>query len=307
MTVKRFKLASGLVAFTAGLGLLSSVVVAAEGGGGHHFAKQSWSFGGVFGQYDQKQLRRGFEIYKGVCSGCHSMNLLSYRNLTEPGGPQYSADYVKKMLKADEVEVPLPYNDEGEITNEDGDLFTRPATLADRFKKPYANDNAAKAANGGALPPDFSVIAKARGMHANHEGIPGVFTWVFALIGDVLTQYQEGGPDYIYNLMTNYHETVPAEAPKDFKLPEGKYYNAVFPGHAISMAPPLSDGIVEYTDGTKATLDNHAKDISAFLMWASEPHLNARKRRGFLVLIYLAVLSLLLYGVKRAIWADVKH
>ncbi len=307
MTVKFFKLASGFVAFTAGLGMLSSVVMAAGDGGGQHFAKQSWSFGGVFGRYDQKQLRRGFEVYKGVCTGCHSMNLLSYRNLTQPGGPEYGEDYIKAMLKSDEVEVNLPHNDEGEIVNEDGDLFTRPAALSDRIKKPYANDKAAMAANGGALPPDFSVIGKARAMHANHEGIPGLFTWVFALVKDVVTQYQEGGPDYIYTLMTNYHETVPENAPKDFSLPEGKHYNAAFPGHAISMAPPLSDGIVDYTDGTKATLDQHAKDISAFLMWAAEPHLNARKRRGFMVLIYLAILSLLLYGVKRKIWEDVKH
>ncbi len=302
MIVKCFKITTGLAAITVSLGLLTS---AASGAAKeeHHFGRQSWSFGGIFGRYDQKQLRRGYQIYKNVCAGCHSMDLLSYRNLTEPGGPEYSVDYIKKMLKADEVEVLAGPNAEGEVVNEDGDLFTKPAVLSDRFVGPYNNKFAAMTANGGALPPDFSVIGKARGMHANHEGIPGLFTWMFQLVGDILTQYQEGGPDYIYTLMTNYK----ASAPADFSLPEGKHYNAAFPGYAISMAPPLSDGIVEYTDGTKATLDNHAKDISAFLMWAAEPHLNARKRRGFIVLIYLAILSLLLYAVKRRIWSDVKH
>lgn len=302
MTVKSSKIASGLAAFALGISLFSSSALA-SGEAHKHFDRQSWSFAGFFGQYDQKQLRRGYQIYKNVCSGCHSMKLLSYRNLTEKGGPNYGENYIKAMLKADDVQVPSGPNEAGEIVNEDGELLTKPATLADRFVGPYANHNAAKAANGGALPPDFSVIAKARAMHANHEGILGLFTWLAQVVGDIARQYQEGGPDYIYAIMTSYKESAPA----DFSLPEGKYYNEAFPGHSISMAPPLSDGIVEYTDGTPATLDNHAKDIAAFLMWAAEPHLDARKRRGFIVLLYLAILSLLLYGVKRQIWRNVKH
>jgi len=275
--------------------------------------RQSWSFGGLFGSYDKAQLRRGYQIYSEICSSCHSMNLLSYRNLAENGGPEYSKDEVKKMIA--EIQVPAEPNDEGE-TYKDGERITRTALLTDRFLAPFPNKKAAMAANDGALPPDLSVMAKAR--HLQHHdtagpaknpfsalvgGVKEYFGWIFGTVRDIATQYQEAGPDYIYALMTRYEE----EAPQGKEIPEGKNFNHAFPGNAISMAPPLSDEAVEYKDGTKPTLDQHARDVAAFLMWAAEPHLNARKSLGLKVLIYLLIFSGLMLAVKRAIWRDVKH
>jgi cytochrome c1 len=277
-----------------------------------HVTRQSWSFGGLLGSYDRAQLRRGFQIYNEVCTACHGMKLLSYRNLMEAGGPAFTKEEVKALIA--EKEVPAEPNDEGEIYA-DGERIMRKALLTDRMISPYANNKAAMSANGGALPPDLSVIAKARGIPHPADNTPpsnfimapimGIMEyggWIAGVIKDIATQYQEGGPDYIYALMTGYAE----EAPAGVDIGD-KNFNYVFPGNAISMAPPLSDEIVEYTDGTKATLDQHARDVAAFLMWASEPHLNARKNLGLKVLIYLLILSGLMYGVKRTIWSGIKH
>ena len=279
-----------------------------------HVKAQSWSFGGLTGSFDKKQLRRGFQIYNEVCAACHSMKLMYYRNLMEPGGPEFSKKEVEEIIA--DKEVPAPPNDEGATINDDGERIMRKALLTDHFVSPYANDKAAMSANGGAMPPDLSVMAKARGIphgakplqagnivSALFEGIKEYVGWIFSTVTNVATQYQEAGPDYIYALMTGYEE----EAPKGMSIPEGKNFNWVFPGHAISMPAPLSDDQVEYKDGTKATLDQEARDIAAFLMWTADPHLNARKNLGLKVLIYLLILSGLMYAVKRTIWAGVKH
>lgn len=226
---------------------------------------QSWSFSAPFGTFDRGQLQRGFKVYKEVCSGCHGLRLLHFRNLGEPGGPEFGEAEVKAL--AADVEVQDGPNNEGE-------MFGRPGKPSDAFVSPFPNENAARAANNGAYPPDLSVMAKAR----------------------------TGGPDYIYALMTGYKEP-----PGDMKIAEGMSYNAIFPGHQIAMAAPLDDEAVDYSDGTAPTLVNYAKDVSAFLMWAAEPKLEERHKIGFNFMIYLLLLAGLLYLVKRRIWGGLEH
>ena len=241
-------------------------------------AKQRWSFWGPFGKYDPQQLQRGFKIYREVCSTCHSLKLLSFRNLADPDGPGFSEAQAAAVASSFQV---------ADGPNDQGQMFKRPGKLADNFPPPFANDQAARAALGGGLPPDMSTLAKAR---TYEEGFPG-------FILDAFTMYQEQGPDYIHALLTGY-----GNAPAGFALPPATYYNAYFPGQAIKMPPPLRDGQVAYTDGTPQTLDQYGRDVSAFLMWAAEPKLAARKRLGFQVLTYLTALTLLLYFTKKKVW-----
>ena len=245
--------------------------------------RQKWSFAGPFGPYNQAQLQRGFQIYKEVCSTCHSIKLLAFRNLAESGGPSFTEAQAAAVAATFQVT---------DGPNDQGQMFQRPGTLADRFPPPFPNDQAARAALGGKLPPDMSVLAKARG----HEGGFPQF------IIDALIDYQEGGPDYIHAILTGY-----TDPPKDFVLPPGGQYNKYFPGGAIGMPKPLSDGQVKYSDGTPETVDQYAKDVSAFLMWAAEPTLDARKKLGFQVMIFLIVLTGLLYFTKKKVWHDVAH
>jgi len=241
-----------------------------------------WSFSGPFGKYDQAQLQRGFKVYREVCSACHGLELLSFRNLAERGGPGFTEPQAAAI--AAEYQVTDGPNDAG-------DMFQRAGRVADHFPKPFPNENAARAANGGAAPPDFSVIAKAR---TYERGFP-------QFIIDMVTQYQEQGPDYIAALLTGY-----ADPPKDFALPEGAHYNKYFAGHAIKMPPPLQAGQVEYTDGTPTTVEQYSHDITAFLMWAAEPHMEARKRAGLQVMIFLIVFAGLLYFTKKKVWKKVE-
>jgi cytochrome c1 len=242
-----------------------------------------WSFHGPFGTYDQAQLQRGFKIYKEVCSNCHSLKLIAFRNLADPGGPAFSEAQAATIAAGYQVT---------DGPNDQGQMFQRPGRVADTFPPPFPNDNAARAALGGALPPDMSDLAKARG-----------YEWGFPwFILDAFTQYQEDGPDYIHALMTGY-----SDPPKGFAMPPGAQYNKYFPGHAIGMPKPLSDGQVEYTDGTPTTVDQYGRDVAAFLMWAAEPTLDARKRLGFQVMIFLVVFAGLLYFTKKKVWSDVAH
>jgi ubiquinol-cytochrome c reductase cytochrome c1 subunit len=251
-----------------------------------HIEKQSWSFAGIFGTYDENQLQRGYQVYREVCSSCHSARLIAFRNLSEEGGPGFSEEQVKALAA------------EYEIADATTDTGTRPAVAADRFPKPFATDQDARDANGGAIPPDFSVLAKARGVT---DAFP---FWIF----NYFTGYSEGGPDYIHALLNGYH----AEAPHDFELAEGKYYNDYFPGHAIGMAPPLQDGQVTYEvlEGQTAvpeTVDQYSKDVAAFMMWMAEPHLAGRKQTGFVVLLFLVGFAGLMYLTKRRIWQGIEH
>lgn len=252
--------------------------------------RQEWSFAGIFGHYDSQQLQRGFGVYKEVCAACHGLSRIAFRNLAEKGGPEFNEDQVKALAAT--YEVPDEPDDEGEVK-------PRPARLADKFPPLYANEKAARAAQNGALPPDLSVIAKAR-------GVAYVGTWYehpLAMLKDIAAGYQEGGADYLYALLTGYKE----EAPKGVEMSEGMNYNAAYPGHQIAMANPLSADLGIYTDGTPETVENYARDVSAFLAWTSDPTLNKRKTMGWMVMLFLLITSILLYISKRRIWAGVKH
>lgn len=250
-----------------------------------HVDEQDWSFAGPFGKFDQAQLQRGFQIYTENCSACHSLDLVSFRNLMEPGGPGFSEAEVRVI--AAEVSVL-------DGPDADGEMFDRPGRLADRFPSPWANEEQARASNNGAYPPDFSLLAKAR------AGIRGFPTFVV----DIFTQYQESGPDYIYGLLTGYG----ADVPGDVEMLEGLHYNPHFiSGVQIAMAAPLSDDQHEYSDGSPQTVDQYARDVSAFMMWAAEPHLADRKAMGFRVLIFLLIFAGLLYLTKRKVFANAKH
>jgi cytochrome c1 len=244
---------------------------------------QQWSFAGPFGQYDPEQLQRGFKIYREVCSTCHSLKLLSFRNLADPGGPSFTEAQAAAIAATFQVT---------DGPNDQGQMFQRAGKISDYFPPPFANDQAARAALGGGLPPDMSTLAKARGYDRG-------FPW---FIFDAFTQYQEGGPDYIHAILNGY-----TDPPAGFVLPPGTHYNKYFPGHAIAMPKPISDGQVKFTDGTPETVEQYGRDVAAFLMWASEPKLDERKRLGFQVMIYLIVLSALLYFTKKKVWHEVER
>ena len=240
----------------------------------------TWSFSGPFGMYDQGQLQRGFKIYREVCSNCHSMNFVSFRNIADAGGPGFS--------EAQAAAVAAEYKIKD--IDDKGQPIERAGRPADYFPAPFPNAEAA-AATYGVAPPDMSTLAKARGYTRG-------FPW---FVFDMFTQYQELGPDYIHAILTGYEDT-----PKGFKLPDGGHYNKYFPGHNIAMPPPLQDGQVKYDDGTPETVDQYAKDVAAFLMWAAEPKLDQRHRTGFQVLIFLIVLSGLMYFTKKKVWHEVE-
>ena len=243
--------------------------------------KLKWSFAGPFGKYDPVQLQRGLKVYKDVCAACHSMSMVAFRNLADPGGLGYSPAQAAAL--ASEYKV--------KDLDEQGQPIERTARVADYFPSPFPNELAAKAANGGVAPPDLSTMAKAR---TYERGFP----W-FVL--DMIIPYQEQGPDYIVSLLKGYKQ-----APAGMQMPPGGNYNEMFPGHAIAMPPPLQDGQVQYDDGAPATIDQYAKDVSAFLMWAAEPHLVARKRLGLQVMIFLLVFAGLLYFTKKKVWKAVE-
>ncbi len=264
-------------------GATVTAAVAQEAGTEPLPAHESWSFSGPFGTYDTAQLQRGYQIYRQVCSNCHAAKFMSFRNLAEAGGPGFSDSQVKALSSTFKVQ---------DGPDDSGNMYERPGRPSDPFPSPFANEQAARAANGGALPPDMSTLAKARSFEQG-----GLWFLV-----DPFTQYQEEGPDYIHALLNGYKDAPP----KDFKLPEGKYYNVYFPGHAISMPPPLSDGLVDYSDGSPKTVEQYSKDIAAYLQWMSEPKLDQRKQTGFKAVIFLAIFASLLFLIKRRIWAGVK-
>ncbi|MDA8231796.1 MAG: cytochrome c1 [Magnetospirillum sp.] len=229
--------------------------------GGPELMKPGFSFDGVFGRYDPAALKRGFQVFHEICSNCHSLSLVAYRNLAAIG---LTEDEIKAV--AAEREIQAGPNDEGQ-------MFNRPGRPSDHYIPPFPNEKAAAVANGGAAPPDLSLMAKAR----------------------------HGGPNYIYSLMLGFEDTPP----DGVHIPDGKFYNKFFPGNAISMPPPIQDDAVTYADGTKATKAQIAHDVATFLNWAAEPELDARKSLGLKVLGFLAVLTALFYALKRQIWKNV--
>jgi ubiquinol-cytochrome c reductase cytochrome c1 subunit len=251
-----------------------------------HIEKQSWSFSGIFGTYDEHQLQRGFQVYREVCSSCHGLRLIAFRNLAEEGGPAFSEEQVKAM--AAEYEI-------ADATAPEG---TRAGVPADRFPPVFASEQDARDANGGAVPPDLSVMAKAR-------GISDPFPW---WVTNYVTGYQEGGPDYIHALLNGYRDPPP----EGFELPQGKYYNDYFPGHAIGMPPPLQEGQVAYevAEGeapVELTVEQYSEDVSAFLMWTADPHMAGRKQTGFVVLLFLVLFAGLMWATKRRLWQGIEH
>ena len=255
--IKNFKLFAILVLILN----FSYNVVAAEK---VEYLKTDWTFKGLFGKFDRGSLQRGYQVYTEVCASCHSMKYLSYRNLAEKGGPEFSEAQAKAIAASFEVT---------DGPNSDGEMFTRPGKLSDKFVMPYDNVKAAQAANGGAYPPDMSVLAKARG----------------------------GGANYIYSLLQGYEDP-----PAGMVLDEGVYYNKYMYGNKIKMSSPLSDGLVEYADGTEATIEQMSKDITTFLMWSAEPHLEARHRMGFKAIVYLIILTVLVYFSMKKIWSRIE-
>jgi ubiquinol-cytochrome c reductase cytochrome c1 subunit len=226
--------------------------------------KIDWSFNGLFGKFDRGSLQRGYQVYSEVCAACHSMKYLSYRNLSEKGGPEFSIEQAKAIAASFEIT---------DGPNADGEMFTRPGKLSDKFLMPYENDKAAQAANGGAYPPDMSVLVKAR----------------------------SGGADYIYSLLLGYEDP-----PNGMDLDDGVYYNKYMYGNQIKMAAPLSEGLIEYGDGTEASVKQMSKDVTTFLMWAAEPHLETRHRMGFKAIVYLIILTILVYFSMKKIWSRVE-
>jgi len=244
------------------LGLAAATAIAVPALADEEIALEhvNWPWLGIFGHYDMAAVRRGFQVYHEVCSNCHSLKLVAYRNLAEIG---LSDDDIAKIAAEKKVT---------DGPNDAGDMFQRPGKPSDMFVPPFPNDNAARAANNGALPPDLSLVVKAR----------------------------EGGPDYVHAILTGF-----SDPPAGFKLTSGMNYNKAFPGHQIAMPPPLADGTVTFADGTKATLDEEARDVVSFLNWAAEPELNVRHNLGVKVLIFAGILTILAYMLKRKIWADV--
>ena len=228
------------------------------------YLKTDWSFKGLFGKFDRGALQRGYQVYTEVCASCHSMKYLSYRNLSEKGGPEFTEQQAKAIAASFDVT---------DGPNSDGEMFTRPGKLSDKFVMPYENVKAAQAANGGAYPPDMSVLVKARG----------------------------GGVDYIYSLLQGYEDP-----PAGITLDEGVHYNKYMYGNKIKMSNPLSDGLVEYSDGTNATVEQMSKDVTTFLMWTAEPHLETRHQMGFKAIVYLIILTILVYFSMKRIWSRVE-
>jgi len=225
--------------------------------------KVDWSFKGLTGTFDRASLQRGFQVYKEVCSSCHSMQYLSYRNLGEPGGPEFSEEEVKAIASSFEIQ---------DGPDDQGEMFTRPGKPSDKFKNPYPNIQAATAANGGAYPPDMSVLVKAR----------------------------KGGANYIYSVLVGYEDP-----PAGVKLDDGVYYNKYMIGNKIKMPNNLIDGLVEYSDGTESTVNQMAKDVTTFLAWSAEPELETRHKTGIKVMIYLFLLTILVYLSMKKIWSRI--
>lgn len=242
------------------IALASPAAQASESAGVHEIVNVDFSFEGPFGTYDKAALQRGLMVYRQVCSACHSLKRVAYRNLTDLG-------YTEEQVKAIAAEYTVM-----DGPNDEGEMFERPARPSDRFKSPFANEKAAIYANNGALPPDLSLITKAR----------------------------HGGGEYVYSVLAGY-----ADAPEGMEIAEGKHYNKAMDGNIIAMAPPLTNGAVAYEDGSPQTVEQYAKDVATFLTWAAEPEMEHRKQMGVKVLLFLSVFAVIMYAVKRQVWRKI--
>jgi len=275
--MKRFSLRMAAAGLT---GLVMASLAPAQAAEQLAPPRYTWSFAGVFGTFDRAQLQRGFQVYKEVCAACHGVNLLSFRNLAQRGGPEFSAAQAA-AIAADWMHKVREIGDDGQPTE-------RTPRLADRIPGPFPNVKAAEAANGGKAPPDLTLMPKAR---SYERGFPWFLT-------DIFTLYQEHGADYVKAFLTGYedgHETPP-----------GTHYNKYYPGNFVGMPNVLQDGQVTYSDGTPATRQQYAADVTAFLMWTAEPHMEQRKRIGFQVILFLLVLGGLTYFTKKKVWKNLE-
>ena len=337
-TMKTLRLALGIASLVAVVGSHS----AQAAGDGPEIARKKWSFSGPFGHFDKNQLQRGFQVYKEVCSTCHGISRIAFRNLIQKGGPAFPEAGVRSLAASWPNQVPdITEAGESAVVSKDKDgkvtgfkYVNRPARLSDRIPGPYKNDAEARSIHNGALPPDLSLIAKGRGIEYT-----GTF-WYHPvyMLKDMATGYQEGGADYLYALITGYKDKAPAYrrdgsklmavADKDVrdekavlrcvaieKAEAGKpdtctpmadimNYNMAYPGHQIGMAQPVREGQVKYGDGTPGTVSNYAADVSAFLFWAADPTHDERKNMGWQVMLYLLVTAVLLFITKKRIWRD---
>ena len=244
--------------------LFFNISLAYSAGEKQNLLKQEWTFKSFFGKFDRSSLQRGYQVYTEVCASCHSMKYLSYRNLAEKGGPEFSIDQAKAIASSFEV---------SDGPNSDGEMFTRPAKLSDKFVMPYANNEEAKISNGGAYPPDMSVLVKARA----------------------------GGADYIYSVLLGYEDP-----PDGMELDDGVYYNKYMYGNKIKMPPQLYEDLVTYGDGTVASPEQMAKDVVTFLSWSAEPKLEERHKFGFRAIAYLIILTILVYFSMKKIWSRIE-
>ena len=279
----------GAAAILLAAGVAAGAAGAWAAGEAVHVDRQKWTFGGIFGHFDDGQLRRGFKVYTEACARCHSIKRLQFRNLAQPGGPGFPEAAIKSLAATYQVD---------DVPDEQGKVGKRPAILADTIPGPYKNEQEARYVLNGALPPDLSLIAKARGIET---GAP-FYRVPDNMIRDVLTGYQEAGADYVYAYLTGYREP-----PAKLKMGDFMNYNKVFPGHQTAMPNPFlgGDGLVKYDDGTPTTVDNYARDVTAFLAWASDTKLEERKRMGLLVMGYLLITAVLFGLAKRRIWRNV--
>jgi ubiquinol-cytochrome c reductase cytochrome c1 subunit len=265
----------------------------AAGEEGHaQIERQKWSFAGLLGHFDDLQLQRGFRVYVEACARCHGIKRIAFRNLVQAGGPGFSEAQIKS-LAADKYKVDAEPNEQGKV-------LKRPAELKDHIPSPFKNDQEARSTQpSGALPPDLSLIVRARAVETDNP----FYMVPLSMLRDIVSGYQEGGADYLYAYLTGYKKP-----PEGTKVPDGMTYNEVFPKpHFTGMPDPFAggDGLVKFDDGTPGTVDNYARDVTAFLAWAADPHLEARKRLGLLVMGYLLITAILFYFAKRRIWSRV--
>lgn len=270
-------------AFAGGL-FTANAGPAQAAGASEHPPEQEWSWTGPFGSFDRAAAQRGLQVYVNVCAGCHSLNRVYYRNLTDLG---YTEEQVKNFASQFTVM---------DGPDENGEMFERPAEASDPFVAPFPNEEAAKAANGGAYPPDLSLIVKNRA-----HGFGSIGANFLAMLQ---VRGYSSGADYVSALLADGYVDP---APEGAEIPAGKWYNKYMPGNAISMPPPLYPDAVEYADGTEATAEQMAYDVATFLAWAAEPRLEDRKETGIKVMLFLAFFTGLLIAVKRRTWANVKH
>lgn len=242
--------------------LLAVATPALANSGAAHPKQENWAFDGATGKFDKPAVQRGMQVYKEVCSACHGLKRVAFRSLTGIG---FSEAEVKSLAAGYDIQ---------DGPNDDGEMFTRPGRPSDKFPSPYANDKAARAMQNGALPPDLSLIIKAR----------------------------EDGANYVYSLLTGY-----GDAPEGVDVPEGGHYNKYFPGGVIKMPPPLANDQVTYQDGTNASMEQEAHDVVSFLQWAAEPEMEARKRMGIKVILFLGVMVAFFYVAKKRIWSNLDH